>query len=77
MGRTDVDGESTGGLESGRAHLDQTGYEELDQQWTTDRIAELKCMDRGEGRKPMHIYLDSSGECQCKQGPRLSEQRMK
>ena len=46
-------------------------------EWTPDRIAELKCVDRGEGMKPMHIYLDNSGECQCKRGPNLSEQRMK
>lgn len=46
-------------------------------EWTAEKISQLQCIDRGEGLKPMHIYLDGSGECQCKRGPRLSEQRMK
>jgi hypothetical protein len=35
-----------------------------------------ECVDRGDGLNPCHVYLDGSGECQCKRGPRLDERRM-
>jgi hypothetical protein len=48
-----------------------------DQQWTADRIASLKCEERGEGLNPSHVYVNGSGRCQCGKGPDLSERRMK
>jgi hypothetical protein len=46
-------------------------------QWTADRIASLKCEERGEGLNPSHVYVNGSGRCQCGKGPDLSERRMK
>lgn len=41
-------------------------------------IAEAqRCVDRGEGFKPCHVYVDGSGECQCGRGPDLSQRRIK
>lgn len=42
-----------------------------------DAITSATCEDRGEGRKPRHVYLDGSGRCQCGKGPDLNERRMK
>ena len=49
-------------------------------QRANEAIAEATCIgceDRGEGLKPMHIYIDGSGQCQCKRGPNLTERRMR
>jgi hypothetical protein len=35
-----------------------------------------ECVDRGEGLKPCHVYVDGSGRCQCGMGPILTERRM-
>src|ERR1044072_1144151 len=77
-----MDGRSVGGEDAGWATNSTAAVYESDSsgvdiKWTPDRIAELKCVDRGEGLKPMHIYLDGSGKCECGQGPNLSEQRMR
>lgn len=42
-----------------------------------DLAKKIGCIDRGEGFKPMHIYIDGSGKCCCGNGPNLNEQRMK
>jgi len=33
-------------------------------QWTPDRIAQLRCVVRDDGKKS-HIFLDHSNKCQC------------
>ena len=33
-------------------------------EWTPDRIAELKCVVRDDGKKS-HVFLDYSNKCQC------------
>jgi hypothetical protein len=48
-----------------------------DREWTAARIAALECVDRGEGLKPCHVYVDGSGRCQCGHGPDLNERKMK
>ena len=50
---------------------------ETDREWTPARIAAPECMDRGEGLKPCHVYVDGSGRCQCGDGPDLNERRVK
>jgi len=42
-----------------------------------EAINSATCEDRGEGRKPCHVYLDGSGRCQCGEGPDLNERRMR
>lgn len=64
MGSADVDREGAGGVESGRSSLDQTGYTQPDEQWTADRIAELRCVVREDGKKS-HVFLDYSNRCVC------------
>lgn len=36
--------------------------------------AKRQCLDRGE-LQPMHVYVDNSGECVCKRGPKLNERK--
>jgi hypothetical protein len=40
--------------------LDVEGSDE----WTPDRIVELKCVQREDGKKS-HVFLDHSNKCQC------------
>jgi len=42
-----------------------------------EEVKRVGCIDRGEGLKPTHVYLDGSGKCVCGDGPQLSERRMK
>ena len=49
----------------------------IEREWTAARIATLECVDRGEGLKPCHVYVDGSGRCQCGDGPDLNDRRVK
>jgi hypothetical protein len=39
--------------------------------------ARAGCIDRGEGLKPMHVYLEGATECVCGEGPLLELRGMK
>lgn len=46
------------------ATIDDDDDLSLPSSWTPDRIAQLKCVVRDDGKKS-HVFLDHSNKCQC------------
>ena len=44
---------------------EQATEKPLDEQWTADRVAGLRCVIRDDNRKS-HVFLDHSNICQCR-----------